>query len=365
MEVVLIANEKGGTAKTATVLGLLNCLTALGYRVLGVDMDASGNLSMAALPEFPQKVLYDVFSDGCSFRDVICHTPIGDVAPTIRHIDIDLKKKNVDEFGYPTQNVNRKSLRNIEARWLGTSGAEYKLAAQLKGKSNNLAADYDFILIDSNPSDNLLTTNSIVAADSVIIPVAPDSTSVSGVLMLLDSFTQVQYAYRTNVKVDRLLVSVYKEDWAIDRKCINEILSIMQEHDIQAYKTRIRCSPGIKTAQSECKPVLECMHQGDGAMDFMNFALEFLSSRDLAPKVNYPGVFADETGSLIFRKNGAKYYVADISGNTATIQTKYFRASNLEDPEWREQIGKTIFFSQENLHSYLDARGISWASEEE
>jgi hypothetical protein len=84
LEVILSANEKGGSCKTADALLLTTCLNALGYRVLVLDLDPSGNFSQAALPVIPNTVLYDVLNFTIAPEDAVHHGPICDIIPTKR-----------------------------------------------------------------------------------------------------------------------------------------------------------------------------------------------------------------------------------------------------------------------------------------
>lgn len=349
-EILLIANEKGGTAKTTTALCLANCLTALGYKVLAVDMDPSGNLSAAALPDFPKNVLFDVFNGTVAPEQAIVSTDICDVLPTVKDMN---ENSEADPFG-----GNRKSLGDFFSSKIGSRGAERYLSLLLRSPAfAPVFAVYDFIIIDSCPSDNLIITNCILAADRIIIPCEPTQASLDGLTMFRRSLNATNASYGGNAVIDAMLLSRCSTEWRTRRDVLDTIRCSTLQNAIPVYRTRIRMSASIETSMNECQPILNYIYQGSGASDAMNFTLEFLDRRGLTPQTKYPGVVRDEVGDLIFRKNGDKYYSYSIDGATAVVEKKSFRMSLLEDASWAESIGKTVFFHLDNLTSALDTAG--------
>lgn len=292
MEVVLIANEKGGVGKTTTTLNLANCLTAFGYKVLVLDMDPSANLSAAALQNDPALSLYDVFDGRVSLPEVLVDTPFGYVAPSIKVLP------GLDgEMSAP----NSKSLTQIANRLLGVRGGEYMLSAHLRKSSKyNLEEYFDFVLIDSAPSDNILILNSIVAADSVIVPVELSASAVNGLQMFLGSIATARDYYRTNVGFDGMLVVKYAEDTSSDRTMAKIIDQLCQQFQIPRYATKIRYSATMRSAMDTCRPILDFISNGHGAVDSLNMTLEFLRKRNLTPLTDFPGIQTQPDGNLVY-----------------------------------------------------------------
>lgn len=297
MEIILVANEKGGTAKSTTCLCLANCLTALGYRVLTVDTDPSGNLSAAALPDFPQNVLYDVFKGNCDIEAAIYKTSFGDILPTVKDLAPSKPKKS---FIVP----DRKSLSEIFDGLNGVENAEQFIRLLLR--ESGLEHTYDFVIIDSAPAANLLIVNAIVAADSVIIPCEPNISSVDGLNMFLASVDLAREQYNTDIQVDGLVFTRCTEKWKTRREHIEGIRTLAETKGLYLYSTKFRDSSAIETSMNECRPILDYIGIGNGATDAMNFTLEFLAKRSLAPKAEFPGIVQDESGNWIFRKNSDK-----------------------------------------------------------
>lgn len=300
MEIILIGNEKGGSTKTTTVISLANCLKALGYRVLAVDMDPSGNLTCAALPEAPLKVLHDVFIRSVPMQDAIVKTEICDILPTAKETPMAASNAVFN----PLANLNSKSLGQIADRLVGQAGAEYILASLLRNNDDyNLADHYDFVLLDIGPSDNILVRNAIVAADSIIIPVDPFSSSLDGLVMFINSVRSVQHSYKTDVKVEGVLFTKYKEDWGCKRTTIRDIEEAAEYMGLRCFNTRIRESSNFPDSMYHCRPILDYANRsGNAVEDTMNLALEFLAVRGLKPRADFPGVQADSEGTLHYTR---------------------------------------------------------------
>ena len=358
MEIILIANEKGGTAKSATCLCLANCLTALGYKVLVTDTDPSGNLSAAALEEFPEHVLYDVFTGQCELSDAIYETPFGDILPTIK----DLEHNSGSKKSFII--ANRKNLGELFVSAQAEENPERFIYQLLR--ESGLESYYDFVIIDSAPAANLLITNAVVAADSVIIPVAPNSASTDGFLMFLKSIQEAAQRYKAKIRVDGLVFTQFSDNWKTRRMQIEEITFMACNREIYIYDNKFRTSASIETSMNECKPVLAYINNRDnGAYDAMNFTLEFLAKRGLTPKVAYPGVFQDEEKRWVFRKNGNMYFTYFMVGSDAKIESRRLKKGNLEDEAFMDAVGKTIFFDLQNLEAHLISQGIHYIPEDE
>lgn len=357
MEIILVANEKGGTAKSATCLCLANCLTALGYRVAVVDTDPSGNLSAAALDSFPPYVLYDIFTGACDLKDILYKTPFGDVMPTIK--DIGPAPQAKKSFIIP----NRKNLGELFAGLQGQENSEQYLTMLLR--ESGMENVYDFVIIDSAPAANLLITNAIVVADSVIVPCEPNSASVDGFNMFVESIMEVKQKYKTNISVDGLVFTKFTDEWKTRREHVDGITAKAKGSGIYVYNTKFRLSSAIETSMNDCRPILDYINQGSGAYDSMNFTLEFLAKRGLEPKQDFPGVFKNESGMWIFRKNGSLYYTYTMVDGKAHIESKRFKTAYLQEEAFMDAVGKTIFFCLENLEAHLIQENIPCISDKE
>lgn len=168
--IISIANQKGGVGKTATTTNLAASLYAAGKRVLVVDMDPQGNLSASfGAPPRGDTTIADALLD----RTI--PVPLAPVYSKER-ASLDLAPATV-------------TLAAAEAALMNKLGREFRLREQL----STVADRYDFILIDTPPSLGLLTINSLVAAQLVLVPTEARFFSLQGLQMLQESIDEILY----------------------------------------------------------------------------------------------------------------------------------------------------------------------------
>src|SRR5438552_2893807 len=171
-KVVAFANQKGGVAKTTTTLNLAVAFAEEGHRVLCVDMDPQGNLTMSQGidPDTLEKSMYDVLVHHISIREVI------------RKREVDVACASID-------------LAGAEIAMSTMIGRERSLEKALK----EVLEDYDFICIDTPPSLGLLTINALTAADKVIVPVQCEYLSMRGLVQLQNTLRMIQENLKPDV----------------------------------------------------------------------------------------------------------------------------------------------------------------------
>src|SRR6476659_3246394 len=152
-QVIAVANQKGGVAKTTTTLNLGVALAERGKRVLAVDLDPQSNLTMSQGidPEDLDRTMFDV---------LVHKTPLEEV---IQHREIDVAASSIDLAGAEL------ALSSM----IGRERALQKAILPLRGS-------YDFVLVDTPPSLGLLTINALTAADGVIVPVQCEYLALRG-----------------------------------------------------------------------------------------------------------------------------------------------------------------------------------------
>ena len=220
-EVIAFANQKGGVAKTTTTLNLAVAFAESGHRVLCIDLDPQGNLTMSQGidPDKVEKSLYDV---------LVNDMPISEI---IQHREIDIAVASID-------------LAGAEIAMSTKIGRERSLEKALK----EVSGDYDFVCIDTPPSLGLLTINALTAANKVIVPVQCEYLSMRGLVQLQNTLRMIQENLNPDVKIEGILPTM------LDSRTVHakEAVEILEENfgDL-VFKSRIK--KAIKFAEAPVK----------------------------------------------------------------------------------------------------------------
>jgi chromosome partitioning protein len=245
-KVIAFANQKGGVAKTTTTLNLGVALRELGHRVLLVDLDPQGNLTMSQgmNPDAIERSMFDV---------LVHRVPISDI---IRRVEVDVAVSSID-------------LAGAELALSALIGRERALEKALV----EVRDQYDFVLIDTPPSLGLLTINAFVAADGVIVPVQCEYLSLRGLVQLENTLAMVRENLNPNVRVDGIVPTMY------DGRTLHarEAIEILEEHfgDL-VYETRIRKTVRYAEAPVKGSSILRYEPAGPAAQAYRDLAKEVL-----------------------------------------------------------------------------------------
>jgi chromosome partitioning protein len=246
--VLVLANQKGGVAKTTTTLNLGVALHQRGKRVLAVDLDPQSNLSMSQGidVEALQTTMFDVLVQGASLADVI-HAREVDVA------------------------VAGIELAGAEMALSGMIGRERALERALKPFKDL----YDYILIDTPPSLGLLTVNAMVAADGVIVPVQCEYLSLRGLAQLRMTLGQVREHLNSRVRIVGIVATMYDGRTVHGR----EALALLEENfgDV-VYETKIGKTIRFAEAPVQGKSILAFDPGGQAARWYRRLAEEVLAA---------------------------------------------------------------------------------------
>jgi len=247
-EVIAFANQKGGVAKTTTTLNLAVAFAESGHRVLCIDLDPQGNLTMSQGidPDQVEKSLYDV---------LVNDMPISEI---IQHREIDIAVSSID-------------LAGAEIAMSTKIGRERSLEKALK----EVSGDYDFVCIDTPPSLGLLTINALTAANKVIVPVQCEYLSMRGLVQLQNTLKMIQENLNPDVKIEGILPTM------LDSRTVHakEAVEILEENFGElVFHTRIR--KAIKFAEAPVKgsSVLKYDPQGNAASYYRDLAKEVLAN---------------------------------------------------------------------------------------
>ena len=246
-QVIAFANQKGGVAKTTTTLNLAVAFNELGHRVLAVDLDPQGNLTMSQGMN-PDRVERSMF-------DVLVHSmPIEDV---IHRAEVDVAVSSID-------------LAGAELALSSMIGRERALQKALLP----VRSTYDYILIDTPPSLGLLTINALTAADSVIVPVQCEYLSLRGLVQLEGTLSMIRENLNPTVEIAGILPTMYDARTLHSKEAVEMLKENFGE---LVFDTRIRKTVRYAEAPVQGSSVLKYDPTGSAAEAYRDLAKEVLN----------------------------------------------------------------------------------------
>ena len=227
-KVIAITNQKGGVGKTTTTVNLGVGLANMGKRVLLIDADPQGSLTVSLGIKKPDDLsvsLATVMQDVIEDRD----TPDG--SGIIYHEEgVDLLPSNIELSGLEVSLFNTMSRESI-----------------LKGYLDTVKSKYDYVLIDCMPSLGMMTINALVAADSVLIPTQPNYLSTKGLNLLMRSVSRIKKQINPKLRIDGILLTMVDGRTNNAKSIIASLRSSIGE-SIRVFDTEIPHS--VRAAES-------------------------------------------------------------------------------------------------------------------
>lgn len=246
---IAICNQKGGTGKTTTSVNLSAALAELGKKVLLVDMDPQGNATsgVGVNKNEIKNSAYEILLNKITSSQGVIKTAVP---------GLDLIPCNIH-------------LTGAEIELVGVLSRENRLKKSLAEIKNN----YDFIFLDSPPSLGLLTLNSLVAADAILIPIQCEFYALEGVSQLLNTISLIKDGLNPNLEIEGVLMTMADFRTNLTIEVIGEIKNYFKD---KVYQTVIPRNIRLSEAPSYGKPINIYDSGSIGAKKYNDLAKEVL-----------------------------------------------------------------------------------------
>ena len=246
-KLIAVANQKGGVGKTTTCVNLCAALSLMDKNVLLVDCDPQGNASSGmGVAKSHRPNTYDMLINGAKAAECIVHTDYGDVIPA------------------------SKELAAASVELIETKEREYVLKKALEP----LLGNYDYIFMDCPPSLELLTVNSLVAADTVLIPMQCEYYALEGIADLMTSIKMCSKRLNRKLGIEGIVLTMYDSRANLTIQVANELRRYLSD---KVYETVIPRSVRLSEAPSHGLPGVVYDRINRGSKAYMALAVEFIA----------------------------------------------------------------------------------------
>ncbi len=256
MRRIALINQKGGVGKTTSTANLGACLTALGRRVLMLDIDPQANLTVhfGINPYQLECSIYDVLLGDCTIEEVVVKT--SEDGPSLAPANIDLAGAEIELVGM----IGREII--------------------LKEKLEHIDNQYDYLLIDCPPSLGLLTLNALTTVSEIFIPLQVEFFALQGMSQLLKTLERVKKRLNPELAITGIIACMYDSRTRLSHEVLDNIRGYF---DAKVFDTIIRKNVKLAESPSHGKPIIQYDKRATGAADYMALAQEVVAQEAAAP----------------------------------------------------------------------------------
>ena len=249
-KVISVVNQKGGVGKTTTAVNLSTALAAIGKKILLVDLDPQGNLSTGLGFNYNKRevTIYDIIKDN-----------------NLKTIDA------INQTKIPGLNIILSSIN--------LSGIEFELAVdsdknkKLINKISSIKKEYDYIIIDCPPSLGILTVNSLVASNSLLVPLQCEFYALEGLAQLLRTVETIKTNLNKSLYLEGIILTMYDSRNRLSEDVISDARSHLGNN---VFKTIIPRNVKLSEAPSHGLPAILYDRKCMGSLAYIELAREFL-----------------------------------------------------------------------------------------
>ncbi len=252
-KIIAIANQKGGVGKTTTAINLSSALAHFTRRVLLIDMDPQGNSSRGLGIDITliNKCIFEVLTGDSDINSVIRKTML----KTLDLLPSKLILASADVVANKTD----------------------KPFSLLKRAIEQIKKEYDYIIIDCPPSLGFLTVNSLVSANSVLIPVQCEYFAMEAVAQILSSVSRIQTTYNPNLGIEGFLMTMYDSKTRLGTEITTQIRGLFKEN---TFLTQIPRNISIPESNAKGLPVTVYKPNSSGSLAYFSLAKEVIDHEE-------------------------------------------------------------------------------------
>ncbi|OEC86217.1 MULTISPECIES: ParA family protein [Methanobacterium] len=249
-EIIAVLNQKGGSGKTTTAVNLATALAKKGKKIALVDFDPQGNATtyLGLMKREMKNTMRDVLHEKIDAKDAVRIT---------EYDGLELIPSNI-------------KLSGIE----GYLNAQTSPISVLKSKLKNIKEDYDYIFIDAPPTLNIIATNVLTAADSVIIPIQADPFALEGMVDLLEVIDIIAEDLNSPTEIKGVLITKFRANTKLGKEVKAEVQKYFKN---ELFKTTIPDNIKVSEAPGYNKPVIVYDPDCAGSKAYIELADEFLA----------------------------------------------------------------------------------------